>query len=764
MPTKKRSEAASGLRYMKPLDGTTKRGNLTMKLKSLRAPHSIAKQLLVLAAMLVIAVSAFASPSVNIAPASMFRPRGMVRVQLTPGGPIDYWVGDGAQGFCRIDSGVLNIATCTLNGTSEPFDDRPNSPYVFLSDIAGTGVNRVTFGPDPTNPGHSAIATIENVIGPASGITFVGAPAGKLKPEAAKIGPDGNLYVVFHADGNVVRVTNPRDPRPPSPLIQKASIVAISSNGKRYVSLAFIGTDFWGVQAGFAERIQNITACTHITVACTGLLQYQNIQFPMGMASDGVRFIYFSAGADIIRLDTSVTGTLVGPAVFQVWSKSGLLNGQLVSYALPRGVNIHPANANFPGDAGGDILITDDLLIEAPLPGIPVFTSRTGRAWVLKAPVSPEVCPTATNPGALCTINSLAGPGTPLTPNPRQATAATMGLLLASGVTHPRGLVFVGSHFWVADEAKGLCRIDQTGPGTASLTNCFKPTPAFLPGQPAVDKNNVVYVPDINNTLNGIVRLSFNPTSQTLSQSGLLSQGRGSIAGAVAVNQNAVTGLTDLYIGPTTGSQITKVTAAATAPSAAQPVAATFLGLGVRNMVFNGVDLYLMENGLPDKDSLFQTGSGQQTVVLNAAPDLSRGRAQFFSGVGIFITLPRGTPAPTDIDTPAALALGPTGQVPCNTVVRTFDPNTPSLFLGGATEVDQWSFLCSKDTLWTAEGQLAANLNLKSAIGVVTALGFSPDGTMAIGDDPSLLPLTPTLSTTTLAPVKGQGHVYVVLP
>jgi hypothetical protein len=180
-------------------------------------------------------------------------------------------------------------------------------------------------------------------------------------------------------------------------------------------------------------------------------------------------------------------------------------------------------------------------------------------------------------------------------------------------------------------------------------------------------------------------------------------------------------------------------------------------------MAFNDMNLYMMENGLPDKDSLFQTGSGQPTVILNAAPDLTRGRADFFSGVGKFITLARGTPAPTDIDTPSALANGPTSQVPCNTIVRTFDPNTPSLYLGGAAEVDQWSFLCSKDTLWTAEGEFAANLNLKAAIGVITALGFAPDGTLAIGDDPSLLTLTPNLTSTTLAPSPGQGHVYVVM-
>ena len=135
-----------------------------MNFKPLRATPSVWTRLLLFTvATLLLAVSADASPSVNIAPKSLFRPRGMVRVQLIPGGPVDYWVADGAQGFCRLDNGILNIATCTLDGTSEPFDDRPNSPYVFLADNTGTGVNRVTFGPDPNNPGHSMLASEENV-------------------------------------------------------------------------------------------------------------------------------------------------------------------------------------------------------------------------------------------------------------------------------------------------------------------------------------------------------------------------------------------------------------------------------------------------------------------------------------------------------------------------------------------------------------------------------------------------------------------------
>ena len=78
-----------------------------MNFKPMRNHNRGWMHLLVMALTILTTASAFASPSINIAPASMFRPRGAVRVQLIPGGPADYWVGDGAQGFCRIDNGVL---------------------------------------------------------------------------------------------------------------------------------------------------------------------------------------------------------------------------------------------------------------------------------------------------------------------------------------------------------------------------------------------------------------------------------------------------------------------------------------------------------------------------------------------------------------------------------------------------------------------------------------------------------------------------------
>ncbi len=701
---------------------------------------------------------ALASPAINISPSSTFRPRGMVRIQLVPGGPIDYWIADGASGLCRLDNGVANLTTCFLNATAEPFDDRPNSPYIFSADESGGGVQRFTFGPDPNLPGHSIIATQENILGVQSGITFIGAPARRVTTTSAKIGPDGNLYVTFFGTGNIVRITNPRAPGLPGPATQKATIVARSSNGKRLFSQAWIGNDVWLVQAGFMERIQNATACKAVTVTCTGVLQFQNLQFPVGLASDGTRFVYSANGAWIVQIDTSLPG--LSPSIFKVVSWGGPLTpgGPRASFALPRGLNIHPANANFPSDPGGDIFVTDAITIEAPAPAVAGPRVRDGRGWVIPSNwVAETSCPNNFIPNS-CTFNGPVGIGTPLTPNPKAPIAATRAILRATGITHPRGLVFLGTHFWVSDEAQGFCRVDAIGAGAAALTNCYKPVNGFIPGQAAADSLNNVYVPDVSGNLGGIARLAFNTVLETVSQSGVLGQGRGTIASAVAVSPQG-----DLYIGPTTGQQVNKIITPATAPSAPSPVAATLAGAGVRSMVFNGNDLYMMENGGPNANTLFTQGSGQQTWIMKAAPDLSRGRADYFSGLAIFIIVGHGAPPPpTDIDTPAALALGPTGVSPCNTLVTTEPATLPSLYLGGATEVDQWSLLCTRDTVWTTDGQFSALLNLNAPIGVVTALGFAPNGSMAIGDDPSLFNNRAGLNSTTLAPTSGQGHIYIV--
>src|SRR6478736_10320364 len=90
---------------------------------------SLALALLVLMSM----ASAFAAPGVQVGNQQMFRPAGMVRAVVPNplgGAPLtDWWVSDGASGFCRLDNtgpdtapsnGILNLNTCYLPGVFAP--------------------------------------------------------------------------------------------------------------------------------------------------------------------------------------------------------------------------------------------------------------------------------------------------------------------------------------------------------------------------------------------------------------------------------------------------------------------------------------------------------------------------------------------------------------------------------------------------------------------------------------------------------------------
>src|SRR5262249_55136184 len=140
------------------------------------------KPILALALMFLSAASAFAGPSVRIADTNMFRPRGMVRatVHLPGGGEInDYWISDGASGFCRIDQlpdpnnpglthRLLNLSTCYLPGVFEPMDYQAetrgvngSNGYVFVAGIKD--VTRLEFMASPTEPGRTVINTATQV-------------------------------------------------------------------------------------------------------------------------------------------------------------------------------------------------------------------------------------------------------------------------------------------------------------------------------------------------------------------------------------------------------------------------------------------------------------------------------------------------------------------------------------------------------------------------------------------------------------------------
>ena len=102
------------------------------------------------------------------------------------------------------------------------------------------------------------------------------------------------------------------------------------------------------------------------------------------------------------------------------------------------------------------------------------------------------------------------------------AAAPTPGTLVANGVTSPTGILWLpgnlGGHFWVADHAQGLCRVDGA-PGSATLTNCDLTAKSV--GQPAYDPvTHSVYVPDNSAKSQGVWRLTFDPVTETMGGGG----------------------------------------------------------------------------------------------------------------------------------------------------------------------------------------------------------------------------------------------------
>src|SRR5690242_6769593 len=123
--------------------------------------------------------SAFASPGINPV-FNLTQPKGAIRF----GGAT--FVADSVLGFCRIDAGVVNVATCILAGTGQPELDAGN--IVFISDTQGrTGVWRFTMGIG--GDGLPAVIQQDN-LAPNGGL-------GGSKPTVSVLGPDGKLYIAF---------------------------------------------------------------------------------------------------------------------------------------------------------------------------------------------------------------------------------------------------------------------------------------------------------------------------------------------------------------------------------------------------------------------------------------------------------------------------------------------------------------------------------------------------------------------------------------
>jgi len=794
------------------------------------------KNLLALALVtLMSAASAFAAISTQVANQGMNQPRGMIRSNVpnpvAGGAPLqDYWVADTVAGFCRIDQvpdpahpglthGVLNAGTCYAPGIFEPSDYQAetnglngSNGYVFVGSTLG--VSRLNFIPDATGT-KTVVDTANVVVFFGVGSLFTNNfPIGKAPiASSAKLGPDGKLYATFTGATDVWRVLNPLS-RTFTPAGNKIERVGVNTGiGGVGVSMAWIGHDLWLIDVGFINRIQNADLCNGGFPQCAAVLQFQFLSAHAGMASDQFisshtdgRWLYFGNGSRIVRYHTTTPGLL------QVWNQSGTVNGSAApqAYTLILGLNFiqRPAGSETvlaDGSLVDDMTVTNDPNVNALFPRAPQTPIRNGngRAWVLKGipTLTPEAClqTTGVQTPPPCVNGAIGTGGTGASPAP---VAARRGVLMASGITHPRGLLFLQSNWWVSDEELGFCRIDVNPiSGAGSLSHCFQPDINFIPGQTAAAKpdalgRQMVYVPDASGVSQNIYRFIFTPdgTGGTVTLNGVLGAAgrRGATIQTVALPSGPFND-GSLYIGYSDDGIIQKITSPATAPSAPTLVVRTFNGIGVISMAFNGNDLYLSEIGPPPIDGQF-IKKGVVTVIMRASPSADNGRAVPVKRAIARLQLPQ-----IIVENPGGFAMGPTTTRPAclpplgvklSPSVPADPATTPAFYIGtlGLTaeasinavfqglgqppEVDQYDFVCNTQVPWVMDGALDPTLSLSTHLGSVTALGFSGNDAsaiLAIGDDPTVIVPTQTRqkgllrrSGIPLTGPAGQGHVFLV--
>jgi hypothetical protein len=801
--------------------------------------HSWKRSLMVALVTLLSVASAFAGPGVQVGNQRMFRPSGMVRSTVpnpVPGGaPLhDYWVSDGASGFCRLDNvgpdtapsnGILNLSTCYLPAVFESVDYQVetngvngSNGYVFVAGI--NEVTRLEFMVDPAAPTRTVInpATQVSIFNGAASVFTNGLPVGRNRSvQSTKLGPDGKLYFCFQGNGDIWRVRNPLSPTF-TPAGNAVERVGTSDNGNTLLSIAFVGHDLWMAQAGFLNRIQNADLCNYTLPKCQAILEFGKLQTQEGMASDQFissipngRWLFWGNGNRVVRYDTFSAGNM------EVWNQSGRVCATPTvappcpvspipqEYSLIFGINfVQSATPVALADGSGfieDMLVVSDPIIEAPPPAVAGILPKTGRTWLYQASatLAPEPC-VATPPNPPPCVNSQIGNDNPPADSPAH-DAARRSVLLLAGVTHPRGLLWLQTNWWISEEDHGFCRINQNPiTGAASMSNCFQPA-GFIPGQPAADKPDAlgrqnVYVPDSSGVSKGIVRLKFIPdgTGGTVSQTGLLNSGPGT-ASAVAMptgpfNDGAV------YIGYYNGGKINKIQQPATAPTAPIAVGGLSRGVGILSLAFEGNDLYMAELG-PPANAAGQLVKGSQITLLQAAsPDLLRGSAREIAKPISRLQSPdpQAQTSPQVFINPAALVVGPVGDrerclpppgVKLSAIVPA-DPGTaPGLYIGGlglpqasavsgglaqAPEVAQYGSICTTMIDWVNEGALDPTLSLNVPLGPITALAFNsqtnPKASLAIADDPGLIVPDQTLQKSQIVPpstgLHGQGHVFIV--
>ncbi len=286
-------------------------------------------------------------------------------ISSTTGAPVRHvWEGDQA-GFCRVDPDLdspgpfaVNPNTCIASVQAvgftpgrTAFDPLTNTLYT-VNNSKAASVARLHFLPDGDS-GQGLISPIAEFLGDSNGCGVSG-----NFPWALALGPDGNLYLSFRKNGNIIRVLAPQAASVPCGSFQVMGSTADAKIGK---GLAWIGHDLWGADGIGVFRIANADQCfapANNFTACKGInLLVSLVPNPLGVFSDQIYpalngnnlYVFDPTGTSI----TLIAGvTTPEPTVQPSWVPS-ILGGLTIAVD-----NSNPANQV--------LYLGDDPAVDAP--------------------------------------------------------------------------------------------------------------------------------------------------------------------------------------------------------------------------------------------------------------------------------------------------------------------------------------------------------------------------------------------------------------
>lgn len=175
------------------------------------------------------------------------------------------WTADTTNGLCRLDPDLdagppftVNIASCVTTVSGAAFTpgrlayDPLTDTIYSASDGNGANVARYHYLPDGDS-GQGLLSATAEFVGDANGCGLGGS-----FPWALSLGPDGNLYISFKLNGNLVRVISPSSPTVPCSNIV---VMGTTADARRGLAIAWIGHDLWGSDVRGMWQIQNADQC-----------------------------------------------------------------------------------------------------------------------------------------------------------------------------------------------------------------------------------------------------------------------------------------------------------------------------------------------------------------------------------------------------------------------------------------------------------------------------------------------------------------------